>query len=509
MEYKVFNTDILKFETDKKYHACFCDPPYVLTSANHTMQKAKAGFMSRKWDASLIAFYPETWAHIASLLYPGAFIFAFGGTRTYHRMVCAMEDAGLIIHACSYWVRGAGFRKATNVSKQIDKANGTTEQARIFEGHFYGRQALKPLVEPIAIAQVPYEGKPVECIMETGAGTYNIDAARVGNDEHVINRWDDGMKPFGNGAGHQYTDVRVSGRWPPNMVLVHDERCVRVGTRNVDVHKIPPYKMYEMKNNVYNGGFGKKIVTSYVDEDGTETIDDWQCVEGCPVKLLNEQSGVLKSGGSNGSHCSGIFSHSNRVDTRGIQPDEGYASRFYPQLDYVLDKLEPFYYSAQASRSERDAGLDEFDEVVIEGADMLNGSTEFRNDSRHKDGGYSVTKLPQRNIHPTCKPLKLCKWLSELISPPEEYEPRKILVPFSGAGSEMIGAMLSGGFDVIHGVEIEPEYVDIANARLNWWNEMIQKCGGDIQAIMKLANEIKGSHRNIEHQIEDGQMELF
>jgi hypothetical protein len=91
-----------------KFHASLGDWPYELC------------FMNRKWDASGISFQVETWAALAEHLYPGAFIMAFGGSRTYHRLAVAAEDAGLIIHPCLGWLQSQGFPKATKISSQLD-----------------------------------------------------------------------------------------------------------------------------------------------------------------------------------------------------------------------------------------------------------------------------------------------------------------------------------------------------------------------------------------------------
>lgn len=134
------------------FHALLCDPPYEL------------GFMSKSWDATGVTYQPDTWAALAEHLHPGGFLMAFGGSRTWHRLACAIEDAGLVIHPTIFvWAYGSGFPKATRIERN---GNGHGEWA----GHRYGLQALKPAAEPIIVAQKPYSGKPVECITATGAG---------------------------------------------------------------------------------------------------------------------------------------------------------------------------------------------------------------------------------------------------------------------------------------------------------------------------------------------------
>lgn len=90
------------------FHASLGDWPYELS------------FMGKRWDATGVSFQPETWEAIASVLYPGGFIMAFGGSRTYHRLAVAAEDAGLIVHPAIVWLNGSGFPKATRIDRQLD-----------------------------------------------------------------------------------------------------------------------------------------------------------------------------------------------------------------------------------------------------------------------------------------------------------------------------------------------------------------------------------------------------
>jgi site-specific DNA-methyltransferase (adenine-specific) len=135
---------------------------------------------------------------------PGAHLLAFGGTRTYHRLACAIEDAGWEIRDCVMWVYGSGFPKSHNL-----------------RGEWSGwGTALKPAWEPIIVARKPLCGTVAENVLTHGTGGINVDGCRVGTEEVTINTWNDGAKPFGGGAGHAYTGRTVQGRWPAN--LIHD-----------------------------------------------------------------------------------------------------------------------------------------------------------------------------------------------------------------------------------------------------------------------------------------------
>ena len=97
---------------DASVDAVVCDPPYEL------------GFMGKAWDASGIAYDVEVWRQALRVLKPGGHLLAFSGSRTYHRMTCAIEDAGFDIRDQIMWVYGSGFPKSLDVSKAIDKAAG-------------------------------------------------------------------------------------------------------------------------------------------------------------------------------------------------------------------------------------------------------------------------------------------------------------------------------------------------------------------------------------------------
>lgn len=155
---------------------------------------------------------------------PGAHLLAFGGTRTYHRLACAIEDAGWKIRDCIMWVYGSGFPKSMDVAKAIDKVNGHTEAAA-WNG--WGT-CLKPAVEPIVIARKLLEGTVAANVLKYGTGALNIDGCRVPtNDElsaHGDAQWRDekSAKVYGSykPAKRSQTDGQKIGRFPAN--LVHD-----------------------------------------------------------------------------------------------------------------------------------------------------------------------------------------------------------------------------------------------------------------------------------------------
>lgn len=193
-----------------RVHSICTDPPYGLVSVQKRFGKSGAaaaksdnndgsfarlsgGFMGKAWDGTGIERDPEFWALIWEILLPGGYCFAFSGARTYHWQVCAMEQAGFVIHPMHVWAFGSGLPKAHAADKKIDKylTGGllkddageyipATPEAAQWSGFAYGAQSQKPALEPIALAQKPFETKTgVENLLKHGVGAVNIDGCRV------------------------------------------------------------------------------------------------------------------------------------------------------------------------------------------------------------------------------------------------------------------------------------------------------------------------------------------
>lgn len=237
---------ILPTIPDNSIDSIVTDPPYEL------------GFMGKKWDASGIAYNAKLWAECLRVLKPGGHLLAFGGTRTYHGMAVAIEDAGFDIRDSIHWIYGSGFPKSLDVSKAIDKAAGAerevvgsrtlsgtaastnpatgtlngstgvgakknvditapaTDAAKQWDG--WGT-ALKPAHEPIVLARKPLIGTVANNVLQHGTGALNIDRCRVGSNPG----WS-----YPNGAGgntfhgqERRTDPEAStaGRWPANVII--------------------------------------------------------------------------------------------------------------------------------------------------------------------------------------------------------------------------------------------------------------------------------------------------
>ena len=216
--------EMLKQLPDASIDSIVTDPPYEL------------GFMGKSWDSTGVAYDVTVWQECLRVLKPGGHLLAFGGSRTYHRLTCAIEDAGFQIRDQIMWVYGSGFPKSLNISKAINKAAGAEREvigskAQQWEG--WGT-ALKPAHEPIVMARKPITGTIANNVLEHGTGALNIDGTRVDfvSDEDkkestTKNQHQDfGTKPmtdntvYGDYSMIQPTNYNPPGRFPANFI--HD-----------------------------------------------------------------------------------------------------------------------------------------------------------------------------------------------------------------------------------------------------------------------------------------------
>ena len=407
----------------EQVHSVICDPPYHLTSivkrfANSTppaygtdgaYARAARGFMGKVWDGGDIAFRPDVWRLCAALLPPGGHLLAFGGTRTYHRLACAIEDAGFEIRDAVLWHYGTGFPKSHNVARGIDRALGVegsfgaartaahaawiergalrsgrgqdgwqrpwmenpgqvanaarryvpgSPEAEEWDG--WGT-ALKPASEIIALARKPLEGTVAANVLAHDVGALNIDACMVhgglrsliGADYKAIQSAVFSGRMDGSLAGGSVNlGTTNEGRWPAN--LVHDG--------------------------------SDEVLAAFPDAPGQSGA-----VRGTELSVTGKNT----------------YGEWGRVPSSTPRGDKGSAARFF--------------YSAKASPSDR-------------GED---------------------------NTHPTVKPTALMEWLVRLVTPPGG----RVLDPFMGSGSTGKACMRTG-MDFV-GIEREVEYFRIAQRRLD------------------------------------------
>lgn len=381
--------EILTEFEDCLFDSVITDPPYEL------------GFMGKTWDSTGIAYSKDFWAECLRILKPGGHLIAFSGARTYHRMTVAIEDAGFEIRDMLQWIYGAGFPKGQDISKALDKKLGVerevigkknklqsygqgvnnvygdgpdkghemlitapgSEEAKQWEGW---NTTLKPAHEPICFARKPIEGTMVENILKWGCGGINIDACRVPGEYNSVMQKTP-SKQFGVINDDSWKPSKVdfpanpAGRWPSDVILGHSPDCGEV------------------------------------------------CVEGCPVKLLNEQSGNLINGTLKaGPRKSPKTKNSYGKSTPAMEGSAGYGDQGGASK-YFIDLLpDPFLYCGKATQKER-----------------------------------------AKSKHPTIKPLKLMSYLVKMVTPKGGL----CLDPFLGSGTTMF-ACIANNIDFI-GIDLD------------------------------------------------------
>lgn len=465
----------------------------------HPVNVSSTGFMGKAWDGSKLAFDVDMWRQVLRVLKPGAHALSFGGTRTYHRMVCAMEDAGFIIRDQIDWLYGQGFPKNHNISKAIDRKAGAkrevvgqriltgnaaqttkekggtyasrtdsrgvapktvdvtaaaTDDARAWEG--WG-SALKPGHEPIAMAMKPLDGTFEANVRKWGTGAINVDACRIGNAH--ISQHGRTCDHFG-GAGFTTPELPGArswvGRWPANVIFSHAPECELVGQRKVKA--APPWND-NRPASLFTGAETSPIHHS--DGDGFETVDDWRCAPWCPVGMLDGQSGDRTSGSWNGRRSSskhdGVFNSFQGTPIEAPREgNTGGASRFFTTLPY-----EPFFYEPKASQSERERGVEWMEEEQV-------------GDGRKTpiDNPYQRGKTKRKNTHTTVKPSNVIRWCTRLITPVG----RIALDMTAGSGTGGIAALAEGCRWI--GFELLKKHCDIARARIIGDSPLFNMAGG-------------------------------
>ena len=397
------------------------DPPYHLTSivkrfgkegsapaqfgTDGAYARASKGFMGKVWDGGDIAFRTEVWEAALRVAKPGAHLLAFGGTRTFHRLAVAIEDAGWEIRDTVMWVYGSGFPKSHNVGKGIDKAAGAErevvgidESINIYKENknhkFYAEgsgnpeyakkeitapataaaqqwdgwgTALKPAWEPIIVARKPLEGTVAQNVQKWGVGAINIDGCRVGSEQ------------LGGGTMPDLRDVGAMSKEASGIDKLSFGQNPRPAKRK--------------EQSVYTGRWPANLI-----HDGSDEV----------VGLFPDTG--KSTGGRIGKKSMGNVTNVPAGQYEKGDPgfgDSGSAARFF--------------YCAKANKNDRDEG----------------------------------------NMHPTVKPTALMRYLCKLVTRLGGV----VLDPFCGSGSTGKAAILEG-FRFI-GIEKEFEYCEIANARIS------------------------------------------
>ena len=559
---------VLRELPDACLDACVTDPPYGLGTKEPTVKQLIAflkgadldtggDFMGAKWEIPSVL----VWREVYRVLKPGAHVLSFGGTRAWDLISMGLRAAGFEYrdtiadeYAALQWIHGQGMPKSLNVSKAIDEEAGAkrevvgtyrvsgnaltptsekggtfvtgapnsppgeleitapaTAEAKVWSGYGTG---VKPAWEPILVFRKPLDGKVIDNVREHGTGALNIDATRVKTDENLsggayaqegADRADGyevwRYKRLGGAGEFQ----QPSGRWPSNLVFAHAPGCKRVGSKKVEASRAGTLTSTEKALGLINDdGWQPKPTNYQYPEDGIETVEDWKCVEGCPVKELDKQSGDRPStltgradptkaqphpGTETNPNSTFLGERSYHSD---VYADSGGASRFFPQFEGD----EPGEWDCVEGCPIRE--LDEQSGKIRSGVKETgkgarrDGHPDWRfaeGTSCYADEGGASRFFPSfpgqepvevpfkyvakpskrethldgliKNDHPTKKPVELMKWLVRLVCPTGGI----VLDPYCGSGSTLHAACEEGMLYV--GIDEDEHAVEIATARMD------------------------------------------
>jgi len=400
------------------YDAPYTGPVYCVGVPRHhtlyTRFNGKPVWSGNSWDGSGIEHNVEMWRLCYDLLPPGGHLLAFGGTRTWHRIASAIEDAGFEIRDTLMWMYGTGFPKSHDVSKGIDKALGATgtfggpksaahagwiDRGRIRgeDGHEGWQRpylndpeavdrsareylpgseaaqrykgwgtALKPAWEPVIVARKPLAGTVAQNVLAHGTGAINIDGCRIA----------------------------AQGRPAREVAPLRDDVT---------------YQPNSLAGRVDGSLQSSKAV-------GTTDVGRW------PANVVHDGSDEVEAAFAAFGEAPGQIAKASSSDTRKNQNVYGEMARGSGHAEPRQDRgtASRFYYTAKASKADRGEG----------------------------------------NLHPTVKPTALMQWLVRMVTPPGGT----VLDPFMGSGSTGKAAALEG-FDFI-GIEQSADYIRIARSRI-------------------------------------------
>jgi len=393
--------------------AVVTDPPYEIN------------FMSKGWDNSGVVFQKATWEKVLRVLKPGGHVLAFNHSRTFHRMAVAIEDAGFQIRDTIMWLYGSGFPKSHDVSKAIDRQfSAEREVIGVLSGARNGNGL----------------NNDYGSYKSADTGKYNLTAPAT-DEAKQWEGWGSALKP-----SHEPI---ILARKPLDGTIADNVLKHGVGGLNIDECRVGSGIGQNLKGGGSQNkheGWGKSLC-SKTDSEKAERLGRF------PANTIHDGSDEVVDffpESDSGSASGYNFDRANNKNQTNIITniksgvhfgDSGSAARFF--------------YTAKASKKDRDEGLESFDKQIAGG---MKG---------RQDGSMGSITM-SKNIHPTVKPTDLMQYLIRLITP----KGGTVLDPFMGSGSTGKAAMIENNerkadYRFI-GIELNPEYIDIAAARIEY-----------------------------------------
>jgi len=500
---KIYNgdcLDVMKTFPDNSIDTIITDPPYGLS------------FMGKKWDYDVPKV--ELWQEALRVLKPGGTALIFAGSRTQHRMACAVEDAGFILKDCIMWLYGSGFPKATDISKQLDKGHkrkvigrnpnsrencdksntlyesGTvgktdeitepaTPEAKLWNG--WKSHGLKPAYEPIIVAMKPNDGTYANNALKHGVAGLNIDGGKIGTEKIEI-IGGGGGKGTGWGKKNKINEQRT-GRFPANIILneeaakMLDEQSGESKSSN-NSFKATDYKEKDTATPFTRGNFQGKgdkggasrffYVAKASKSERNMGTNNYLIINICvenmeqgelqkkdilelTEKWLIELFGKKKMEQFQMDISSTIKMETNKTIISIILNSNNHSNI----KEYIVDVLKTKIKSG-GNLVENVENINELKQIIInELTEYLLGVKVVVSETQLK------ISVNENNFHSTVKPLKLMEYLCILTKTPTGGI---VLDPFAGSGTTCMACKRTGRPFI--GIEQDKEYCKIAEARI-------------------------------------------
>ena len=530
--YKLYHgnmLDMLEVVEPNSIDSIVTDPPYGLTSITKrfgkensaecqygkdgSFQRLSKGFMGKEWDGSGIEYNIDTWRKCYEVLKSGGYLLAFGGSRTFHRIACAIEDAGFEIRDTIMWLYGSGFPKSMDISKSLDKRNGRNPNID-FKNYLNEKRKEKG-----------YSLADINKLMNVATNGGGFASSIMGEKDNII-------LPTKENYLKLKKILDLDNRYDELINISEAERKI-VGEK-VDIDGKPRSARYV--NKCENASAWNLLDTdeklkkaTYLTAPSTELAKQWQGwgtalkpsfepiivarkpfkgslvdnvieygvgglnIDECRVPFINDKDNTLRPTGNKQ-----YFGLSSNINMIGGEKDKG---RFPANTILTYDETDfdevcggfpdtnkskgvtsnkgtywggnnentrnkgyedngsasRYFYCAKASKKDRDEGLDNQEEQKV-------------NDGRQTpiDNPFQRGETPRKNTHPTVKPTSLMQYLVRLVTP----NGGTILDPFNGSGSTGKAVMYENlerdkKYKYV-GIELTEEYLPISKARIEY-----------------------------------------